>query len=108
MLGFIAFIAVLSLLIFAHELGHFAIAKAFGVKVDEFGFGYPPRLLKLGSWRETTITLNALPFGGFVRMAESDPKVPGGLASKGRGTRALVFTGGAMMNTVLAVLLFSV
>ncbi len=58
----------LSLLILGHEAGHFAVAKLFGLKVDEFGFGFPPRAFakKRG---ETEYSLNWLPFGGFVRIA---------------------------------------
>ncbi|GAI00755.1 unnamed protein product, partial [marine sediment metagenome] len=41
------FLAVLAVLILAHELGHFATAKAFGVRVDEFGLGFPPRLISV-------------------------------------------------------------
>lgn len=108
MTGFISFIVIFSLLVFVHELGHFIAAKLRGVKVREFGFGYPPRLLRLGIWRETEITLNLLPFGGFVKMAEDDPTEPGNLAAKGRGTRALVYSAGALMNVVLAIVLYSV
>src|SRR3989339_349952 len=61
----------LSILILAHELGHFLAAKFFKVRVDEFGFGFPPRLFgkKFG---ETTYTLNLLPFGGFVKIYGED------------------------------------
>jgi len=108
MVGFVSFIIVFGLLIFVHELGHFMAAKLFGVRVEEFGFGYPPRLLKLGQWRETEITLNALPLGGFVRMWETDTSVPESLANKPRGVRALVYTAGSLMNIALAAVLFSV
>ena len=107
MLGVVSFVVVFSLLIFVHEFGHFVTAKLSRVRVDEFGFGYPPRLAKLGQWRETAITLNALPLGGFVRMSEDDPSVPGSLASKGRGTRFIVLVAGSLMNLVLAIVLFS-
>ena len=107
MIGFISFVVVFSLLIFVHELGHFVTAKIFGVRVDEFGFGYPPRLLRLGKWRETDITINALPLGGFVRMYEDDATVAGSLASKGRRVRALVFVAGALMIVLLAVLVYT-
>ncbi|MGI5915507.1 MAG: RIP metalloprotease RseP [Anaerolineae bacterium] len=107
MIGPIAFIVIFSLLIFAHELGHFLAAKLSGVDVQEFGFGYPPRLARLGSWRGTEITLNVLPFGGFVRMSEDDPTVRGSLAGKRRSVRALVYAAGALMNVVLAVVLYS-
>jgi len=63
----ITFLIVLSLLIFIHELGHFLAAKKSGIKVEEFGFGYPPRL-----WgkkiKGTIYSLNWIPFGGFVRL----------------------------------------
>ncbi len=64
----ILFILVgISVLILAHELGHFLIAKLFGLRVEEFGFGFPPRLWskQIG---ETKYSLNWLPFGGFVRI----------------------------------------
>src|SRR5437763_15342138 len=63
----VPFAAVLVVLVVIHELGHFITAKLAGVKVLEFGIGYPPRLWgkKFG---ETEYTLNALPLGGFVRM----------------------------------------
>ncbi len=108
MLGVISFLVVFSLLVFVHEFGHFITAKLSGVRVDEFGFGYPPRLFTLGTWRGTTITINALPIGGFVRMAEDDPTVEGSLAGKSRGVRALVYTAGALMNVLLAVILYSI
>jgi len=106
MLGFVSFVVVFSLLIFVHEFGHFAVAKLANVRVEEFGFGYPPRLLELGTWRGTKITLNALPVGGFVRMSEDDPTVEGSLAGKGRTVRALVYVAGALMNLALAAVLY--
>ena len=105
--GFITFIIVFSVLIFVHEFGHFITAKLSGVTVEEFGFGYPPRLARLGSWQGTDITINVLPLGGFVRMSEDDPSKEGSLARKGRGTRALVYGAGALMNLLLAVVLYS-
>ncbi len=108
MVGLISFIVVFSLLIFVHELGHLLSAKLGGVHVSEFGFGYPPRLLRLFTWQETEITINALPFGGFVKMAEDDPTEEGNLASKSRWVRTLVYSAGALMNVVLAVVLFSI
>ncbi|HHX44195.1 MAG TPA: RIP metalloprotease RseP [Chloroflexi bacterium] len=107
-MGLISFVAVFGLLVLAHELGHFVVAKLAGVKVDEFGFGFPPRLVTLGTWRGTNITINAIPIGGFVRMSEDDPSVEGSLARKGRATRALVFVSGALMNVVLAAVLFTI
>ncbi|HEX4104254.1 MAG TPA: M50 family metallopeptidase [Candidatus Paceibacterota bacterium] len=67
MLIIIIVIVGLSLLILGHETGHFFVAKAFGLKVDEFGFGFPPRIK---AWKkgETEYSVNWLPFGGFVRI----------------------------------------
>ena len=63
----LVFIIVLSILVIVHELGHFLVAKKFGILVEEFGFGLPPKIFskKIG---ETIYSLNALPFGGFVRL----------------------------------------
>jgi len=63
---FIAFISLIGLIVL-HELGHFVLAKKFGIKVEEFGIGYPPRLIgkKIG---ETIYSINLLPFGAFVRF----------------------------------------
>ncbi len=74
-LGFIKIalllIAVLAVLILVHEAGHFVVAKMVGMRVDEFGFGYPPRVWakKIGN---TEYSINALPFGGFVRIYGED------------------------------------
>lgn len=62
------FLIILSFLVLIHELGHFLAAKLVGVRVEEFGLGYPPRLKELFHWRGTIFSLNALPFGGFVRL----------------------------------------
>lgn len=67
LIGIIAVIIFLSILVLVHELGHFLLAKKFGLLVEEFGFGLPPRLWgkKIG---ETVYSINALPFGGFVKI----------------------------------------
>ncbi len=100
-------IAVLVLLTLVHELGHFAVAKGTGVRVEEFGLGYPPRLLTLGRWGGTDYTLNLILFGAFVRLA--DQGEPGTLlADKSRGTRAAFLLGGPACNLLLSVLLFAI
>ena len=60
---------------FVHELGHFLFAKKAGVRVDEFGFGYPPRALVLVKNGGRYFTLNWIPFGGFVKIAGEDYEV---------------------------------
>lgn len=103
-----SFLVVIIVLVLAHELGHFATAKATGVKVEEFGLFYPPRLLSIKRGG-TIYSLNALPLGGFVKMAgEEDPDVPGSLSSKSTGVRLLVLGAGSMMNFLLPVLLFAI
>jgi regulator of sigma E protease len=103
----VSFVLILVALIIAHELGHFITAKAFKVKVEEFGLGFPPRIwgLKRG---DTVYSLNWLPFGAFVKLlGEEDPAALGSLAGKGRGVRFLVLSAGSLMNLLLPVLLFA-
>ena len=99
----LVFVLVLGGLIFFHELGHFLVSIRLGVKVKEFGLGFPPRLLKFAEWRGTEFTLNAIPFGGFVRpVGENDPSVPGGLSGAPRWHRVAVLAAGSMMNVLVA------
>ena len=74
MLIAIIVIAGLAILILGHEAGHFFVAKLFGMKVDEFGFGFPPRIkaIKKG---ETEYSLNWLPFGGFVKISGEEEQI---------------------------------
>jgi len=66
------FFAVLFLLILVHEWGHFIVAKKTGMRVDEFGIGFPPKLFGF-KWGETEYTFNLLPIGGFVRIWGENP-----------------------------------
>lgn len=102
----VAFLAVLVLVIIAHELGHFVTAKLSKVRVEEVGLGFPPRLLSFKRG-ETVYSLNLIPLGGFCRMAgEEDPNVLGSLAGKGIKTRLLVLSAGSIMMLLLPLLLF--
>jgi len=102
----ILFIFILGLLIFVHEIGHFAAAKIGGIKVEEFAFGFPPRIWsrKRG---ETRYAINAIPIGGYVKMLgetdESDS--PRSFSKKKPLTRALVSIAGVIMNVILAWLI---
>ena len=108
MLTVVAFIGVILLLVFIHELGHFVAAKLSGVRVLEFALGFPPRLFQVRRG-ETVYTLNLLPLGGFVRMqGEEDPSDPRSLAAQPMSTRAVILSAGAFMNLVLAIVLFAV
>lgn len=68
----VAFAIILIPAIIIHELGHFVAAKMVGINVLEFGIGFPPRMMRLFTWRETEFTLNWLPIGGFVRPLGED------------------------------------
>ncbi len=101
-------ILVLSVLIIAHELGHFITAKATGCWVEEFGIGFPPRLYgkKFG---DTIYSINWIPFGGFNKISgEVDPAAPRALAARKYWVRALVLSGGILMNLILPFLLMTI
>lgn len=110
MLTFIIFILVLGVLVVVHEFGHFWIARRNGVRVDEFGFGFPPRILwkKVG---ETIYSLNLLPLGGFVRIwgedMEEGQNDPRSFATKTVGQRSRIIAAGVVMNVLLAIVILS-
>ncbi len=98
-------IVVLSVLVLVHELGHFIAAKATHCYVEEFGLGFPPRIWGK-KWGETIYSINWIPFGGFNKIAgEVDPAVPRALAARSHAVRALVISGGIVMNLLLPFLL---
>lgn len=106
MMSILTFLIILSLLVFVHELGHFLSAKKHGIKVEEFGFGYPPRLWGITKG-ETIYSLNLLPFGGFVRMlGEDEAKGGRSFYLQPKLTRLLVLLAGVTMNFLLGVVLF--
>jgi regulator of sigma E protease len=102
------FVAAIAALIVVHELGHFLAAKLVKIKVQEFGLGFPPRLMRLFKVGGTDFTLNWIPLGGFVRPAgENDPTVPGGLAAASPWARLLVLFAGPAANLITALLIYS-
>jgi regulator of sigma E protease len=104
----VAVVVIFSLIVLVHESGHYMAAKKAGVKVEEFGLGYPPRLLTIAKRGDTEFTINAIPVGGFVRMVgEEDPSEPTSLASKSRPVRGLVLSAGSIMNILLAVVILT-
>ena len=107
-LAILAFIVVIGPLIFLHELGHFLAARWNNIQVEEFGIGYPPRMLTLFERKGTKFTLNWLPMGGFMKPAgEDDPSVPGGLASASRMARFQVLLAGPAANFLTAFVLLA-
>ena len=72
LLTIIIFLIILAALIVVHEFGHFVVAKLFGIRVDEFALGFPPRLFSFTKG-ETTYSLNAIPFGGYVSIFGENP-----------------------------------
>lgn len=115
-MNIILFIFVLGILVFVHELGHFLFAKLFKIRVDEFGFGYPPKMFKIFTWRGTKFTMNWIPFGGFVKifgethsdeeLTEEEKKV--NLIYKPRWQQSLVMFGGILFNVIFAWFLFTI
>jgi len=108
-LTLLSFILVMGVVVFIHEFGHLLVAKRNGIIVEEFGFGFPPRVVKLFERGGTVYSLNAIPFGGFARMrGEDDPTDPGSFASASRGARAATLLAGPVMNFILAVVIFTI
>lgn len=113
-MALITFLIILSVLVIVHELGHFSVAKYFGIRVDEFGLGYPPKAKKLFSWKGTDFTLNWLPFGGFVKIFGENygegvqEAAPGeSFQNKNRAIQAGVLIAGVFGNFLFAWLLIS-
>lgn len=113
-MSIIVFLIILAVLIFVHELGHFIAAKQSGIRVDEFGLGFPPKILskKIG---ETLYTLNAIPFGGFVKIFGEDPHAEtinmedrnSSFHFKPKWIQSMVLVAGVTFNIIFAWLLFS-
>src|SRR5690349_12955700 len=104
----VAFLLMLGLLVLVHELGHFLTAVWLGIKVDEFGIGYPPRAVTLFERNGVKYTLNWLPIGGFVRFGGEGETLygVGSLASAAPWKKILVLVAGPLMNLVLAFVIF--
>jgi regulator of sigma E protease len=104
--NFLYIIPILAFLIIIHEFGHFFSARAVGVKVEEFGIGIPPRV-RGWRWRGVLWSINAIPFGGFVRVLGEDGKSmePGSMNTKSPGQRAFFLAAGSAMNLLAAVVL---
>lgn len=108
LLSLTVFAFVFSLVVLVHEVGHFVLARRHGIKVLEFGIGYPPRLKTLTVRNDVEYTLNALPIGGFVKMlGEEDPSDPQSFSAQSAGVRINTLLAGSVMNLILAAALFA-
>lgn len=119
-MSILIFVIVLAVLIFVHELGHFIAAKKSGIKVEEFGIGFPPKIWSRRKG-ETLYSINAIPFGGFVKIfgenPEPEPEARYGagpsedfssaLFNKPRLIQAAVLAAGVIFNVLFAWLLVS-
>jgi regulator of sigma E protease len=110
-MSILLFLLILSFLVIIHELGHFLVAKRLGVKVEEFGMGYPPRALRLFTDKAgTEYTINWLPFGGFVRLFGEDGEVPDvkqqAFVHKKPSRKLMIVLAGAIVNFVFGALAF--
>lgn len=105
----ILFLVVLSILVLAHEAGHFFAARRMGIGVEEFGFGFPPRAFSIKR-KGILYSINWIPLGGFVKLkgesGESDAS--DAFSKKSLPRRLLVLSAGVLMNVLLAIVLFTV
>lgn len=113
-MNILIFIIILFVLVVAHESGHFFSAKFFGIRVDEFGFGWPPKIFSFKKG-ETEYSFNLLPIGGFVKIFGEDPNdentrgpdAARSFVNKPKSQQAVVLLAGVVANFLLAWLLFS-
>lgn len=112
MISVVLFFLILGLLVLIHEFGHFIVAKKSGVRVEEFGFGFPPRLWgkKIG---DTIYSINAIPLGGFVKLFGEEyeevagrKKSPEAFVYKKPWIKTLIILAGVIMNAALGVTIY--
>ncbi len=125
-LTIVTFFVILGVLVFVHEFGHFWVARRFGIKPEEFGFGFPPRIggiykSKSGRWKkvmggkevddaaDTIYSFNWIPIGGFVKLGEDDNSSsdPDHFLNKKIWQRMAIIMAGVTMNVILAAFLIS-
>jgi regulator of sigma E protease len=110
LLTILILIILLGVLVLVHEWGHFIVARKFGVRVEEFAFGFPPRLVSV-TRRGTRYALNLIPIGGYVKIfgeSGEDEQNPASFSSRPLFQRFAIIAAGVAMNVVLAWVLFSV
>jgi regulator of sigma E protease len=113
-LDLVYFVLLVSVLVFVHELGHFALAKIFGVKVLTFSLGFGPKIVRLHG-KETEYCIGVLPFGGFVNMLEESKGTapippedrPRTFEAQALWKRVAIVLAGPAMNVVFPIALYS-
>ncbi len=112
-MSILLFFAILLLLVIAHEFGHFIVAKLFKIRVDEFAFGFPPRIFSIKKG-ETNYSFNALPIGGYVSiygenalLVQDDADKARAFSAKSRLVQSAVIVAGVIFNLLLAWILIS-
>jgi regulator of sigma E protease len=110
-ISIVSFFIVLSIMVLVHELGHFVVAKACGVRVETFSLGFPPRIFGV-HFGETDYCIGVLPFGGYVKMSGESPGAettgdPGEFNSHPRWQRMLIAVAGPVANFILAFVLMA-
>jgi len=106
----VLFLLILGIIVFFHELGHFFMAKLYGVKVEEFGIGFPPKIFGFKKG-ETEYTLNWIPLGGFCKIVGEDgedKKDPRSFGSKSIFQRFQIISAGVIMNFFMAFVIYSI
>jgi len=106
----VLFLAILGILVVIHELGHFVTARLAGVRVLEFGLGFPPRAKVLRAKGETLYTLNWLPIGGFVKLEGedgNDANDPRSFSAQSWLKKMVILAAGVAMNVVLSFVIFA-
>ena len=105
----LVFLAILGIMVFVHELGHFLVAKKSGVKVEEFAFGFKPRLWSK-TIGETTYAINLIWLGGYIKMfGEQDGQTgPRSYKSKKPASRLAILVAGSAMNLLMAWLILTI
>lgn len=114
-MSILIFLIILLVLVVSHEFGHFIVAKKSGIRVDEFSFGFPPKLFGVKKG-ETSYNFNALPFGGYVKIFGENPDEDSmngpdknrSFINKPKYIQAAVLFAGVTMNFLVAWLLLSV
>jgi len=105
------FLIILGILVFVHEFGHFICARKLGMKVEEFGFGFPPKIWSKTGKDGVVYSINTIPLGGFCKIKGEDGEnrnEPDSFASKKPWRRAIVLTAGVAMNFLLCAFLLSI